>query len=209
MPRCLKHFYGAGDLGSGLEKTGIPACLSLFSDFNESVNAKNPSWEMAREEFVAQWGSLGTQWGINRTMAQIHALLMTAPEPMCTDEVMAKLEISRGNAHTNLKDLVGWNLVRIITKKGDRKEYFEAEKDVWKIFITISKERKRREIEPAIHLLRDCADRTKDEAAGPGREFHQQMKDLDEFLSFGVKVADTVITMKHASALQWAMRLLG
>jgi DNA-binding transcriptional regulator GbsR (MarR family) len=205
----LKHFYGAGDLGNGLEKTGIPACLSLFSDFNENVSNKNPSWEMARDEFVAQWGSLGTQWGINRTMAQIHALLMTAPEPMCTDEVMEKLEISRGNAHTNLKDLVGWNLVRIITKKGDRKEYFEAEKDVWKIFITISKERKRREIEPAIHLLRDCADRTKDEAAGPGRDFHQQMKDLDEFLSFGVKVADTVITMKHASALQWAMRLLG
>jgi DNA-binding transcriptional regulator GbsR (MarR family) len=122
---------------------------------------------------------------------------------------MEKLQISRGNAHTNLKDLVGWNLVRIITKRGDRKEYFEAEKDVWKIFITISKERKRREIEPAIHLLRDCAAQTKDEAAGPGRDFHQQMKDLDEFLSFGVKVADTVITMKHASALQWAMRLLG
>lgn len=168
-----------------------------------------PEWEKAREEFVVQWGSLGTQWGINRTMAQIHALLMTAPEPMCTDEVMARLEISRGNAHTNLKDLVGWNLVRIITKKGDRKEYFEAEKDVWKIFITISKERKRREIEPAIHLLRDCAARTKDEAAGPGKDFHQQMQDLDEFLSFGVKVADTVISMKHASALQWAMRLLG
>ncbi len=181
----------------------------MFSVFSENVNKELPPWEKAREEFVAQWGSLGTQWGINRTMAQIHALLMTAPEPMCTDEVMEKLQISRGNAHTNLKDLVGWNLVRIITRKGDRKEYFEAEKDVWKIFITISKERKRREIEPAIHLLRDCAAQTKDEAAGPGRDFHQQMKNLDEFLSFGVKVADTVITMKHASALQWAMRLLG
>jgi DNA-binding transcriptional regulator GbsR (MarR family) len=163
----LKRFYDAGDLGNGLEKTGIPACLSLFSVFNESMSNELPPWEKAREEFVAQWGSLGTQWGINRTMAQIHALLMTAPEPMCTDEVMEKLQISRGNAHTNLKDLVGWNLVRIITKKGDRKEYFEAEKDVWKIFITISKERKRREIEPAIHLLRDCAAQTKDEASRP------------------------------------------
>lgn len=171
--------------------------------------AEQPAWEKAREEFVVQWGSLGTQWGINRTMAQIHALLMTAPEPMSTDDVMAKLEISRGNAHTNLKELVEWDLVRIITKKGDRKEYFEAEKDVWKIFITISRERKRREIEPAIRLLRDCAAQTKDEAAGPGRDFHRQMKELDEFLSFGVKVGDTVISMKHASALQWAMRLLG
>lgn len=173
------------------------------------MSKEQPAWEKAREEFVTQWGSLGTQWGINRTMAQIHALLMTAPEPMCTDDVMEKLQISRGNAHTNPKDLVGWNLVRIITRKGDRKEYFEAEKDVWKIFVTISKERKRREIEPAIRLLRDCAAQTKGETSGPGREFNQQMKDLDEFLSFGMKVADTVITMKHASALQWAMRLLG
>lgn len=181
----------------------------MFSVFNESVSEELPAWEKAREEFVTQWGSLGTQWGINRTMAQIHALLMTAPEPMCTDDVMAKLEISRGNAHTNLKELVEWDLIRIITKKGDRKEYFEAEKDVWKIFITITRERKRREIEPAIRLLRDCADQTKEEKAGPGREFHQQMKELDEFLSFGLKVGDTVIAMKHASALQWAMRLLG
>ena len=173
------------------------------------MSKEQQAWEGAREEFVSQWGSLGTQWGINRTMAQIHALLMTAPEPMSTDDVMEKLQISRGNAHTNLKELVGWNLVRIVTKKGDRKEYFEAEKDVWKIFITISRERKRREVEPAIQLLRDCADRTKSEKSGPGRDFHQQMKDLEEFLSFGVKVADTVISMKHASALQWAMRLLG
>ncbi|MEK0446491.1 MAG: hypothetical protein RLZZ399_1812 [Verrucomicrobiota bacterium] len=167
-----------------------------------------PDWEKAREEFVSQWGSLGTQWGINRTMAMIHALLMTAPEPLCTDEVMEKLQISRGNAHTNLKDLVGWNIIRIVTKRGDRKEYFEAEKDVWKIFTTIAKERKRREIEPAIHLLRECAAKTQDETEGPGREFHQQMRDLNEFLSFAVKVGDTVISMKHTSALQWAMRLL-
>lgn len=168
-----------------------------------------PPWEKAREEFVAQWGSLGTQWGINRTMAMIHALLMTSPHPMNTDEVMERLRISRGNAHTNLKELVGWNLVRMAPKKGERREYFEAEKDVWKIFVTISRERKRREIEPAIQLLRDCAHRTRDEPAGAGHDFHRQMRDLEEFLSFGVKVADTVVSMKHASALQWAMRLLG
>ena len=166
------------------------------------------SWESARDQFVVQWGSLGTQWGINRTMAQIHALLITAPEPMSTDEVMDKLEISRGNAHTNLKELVSWNLVRILSKKGDRKEYFEAEKDIWTIFITIAKERRRREIDPAIRLLRDCAAQTKDAPAGPGREFHQTMKELDEFLSFASKVSDTVISMKQTSALQWAMRLL-
>jgi DNA-binding transcriptional regulator GbsR (MarR family) len=170
---------------------------------------KPVSWEKARDEFVAQWGAIGTQWGINRTMAQIHALLMTAPEPMHTDEIMARLEISRGNANTNLRELVGWGLVHSIVRKGERKEYFEAEKDVWTIFVTISRERKRRELAPALAVLKKCAEETKGEGAGAGRQFHRQMKDLQEFVEFGMKVSDVVAGMKHASALQWAMRLLG
>ena len=74
-------------------------------------------------------GAMGTQWGINRTMAQIHALLMIELQPMDTESVMEQLEISRGNAHTNLKELVSWGLIRIVVKKGERREYFEAEKD--------------------------------------------------------------------------------
>ena len=94
-----------------------------------------------RDRFIAQWGVMGTQWGINRTMAQIHALLMTTPEPMSTDQVMEELHISRGNAHTNLKELVNWGLLRIVTRKGERKEFFEAELDVWEIFRRIVLER--------------------------------------------------------------------
>src|SRR6218665_1879966 len=107
----------------------------------------------ARDEFVAQWGALGTQWGINRTMAQIHALLITAPDPLSTDEVMEDLQISRGNAHTNLKELVAWGLIRTVLRKGERREYFEAEKDVSQMFTIIARERKRREIEPALGIL--------------------------------------------------------
>jgi len=142
-------------------------------------------------------------------MAQVHALLITAPEPLSTDEVMEKLLISRGNAHTNLKELVGWGLVRIVVRKGERREYFEAEKDVWKMFIIISKERRKREIEPALGVLRECAEQTKGQREGPGREFHRQMKELEEFVSFGLKVSDMVGSMKQTTALQWAMRLLG
>jgi DNA-binding transcriptional regulator GbsR (MarR family) len=172
--------------------------------------ANPPSeWEAARDDFVAQWGALGSHWGINRTMAQIHALLMTAPEPMYTDEIMDKLQISRGNANTNLRELVGWGLIQIIHRKGERKEFFQAEKDVWKMVITIARERKRREIVPALEVLKSCAERTKGESAGPGREFYQQMKELQEFVEFGIKVSDTISSMKHASALQWAMKLLG
>jgi len=91
-------------------------------------------FENAKEEYIAQWGALGTSWGISRTMAQVHALLMISPEPLSTDQCMEELQISRGNAHTNLKELVGWGLVKIVVKKGERKEFFEAEKDVWKVF---------------------------------------------------------------------------
>lgn len=165
-------------------------------------------WETSRDEFIAHWGALGSQWGISRTMAQVHALLMTAPEPMHTEEIMERLEVSRGNANTNLRELVGWGLVRIVIKKGERREYFEAEKDVWKMFVIITKERKRRELDPALDVLRNCAAETKDEPAGPGKDFHNQMKELQEFVEFGMKVSDTVASMKHSSALQWAMRLL-
>jgi DNA-binding transcriptional regulator GbsR (MarR family) len=167
------------------------------------------TWEDSREEFIAQWGALGSNWGINRTMAQIHALLMTAPEPMYTDEIMQRLHISRGNANTNLRELNGWGLIRLVVKKGERREYFEAEKDVWKMFIIIAKERKRRELDPALGVLKGCAEQTKGENAGPGRDFHRQMKELQEFVEFGMKVSDTVAGMKHASALQWAIKLLG
>ncbi len=175
------------------------------------MNPLNTSsdWETSRDEFVAEWGTLGTYWGINRTMAQIHALLMTAPEPLSTDEVMEKLQVSRGNAHTNLKELVSWKLLRIVTKKGERREFFEAEKDLWTIFATITRERRRREIEPAVLLVRNCAEKTKSEESPEGKTFHQQMKELDEFLSFGLKISDTVIGMRYPAVLQWAVRLMG
>jgi len=128
---------------------------------NNSDVSANLSLDEVRDNFISQWGAFGSHWGINRTMAQIHALLMTGLEALSTDEVMAKLSVSRGNAHTNLKELVSWGLVRIVVKKGDRKEYFDAERDVWKIFTIILRERQRREIDPALDLLRNCQEETK------------------------------------------------
>src|SRR5438105_1664593 len=115
----------------------------------------------ARDEFVTQWGTMGSAWGINRTMAQIHALLITSPAAMSTDETMEDLKISRGNAHGNLRDLVSWGLIRSVVRKGERKEFFEAEKNVWKIFCIIIRERRRRELRPAMDVLKECAGRTK------------------------------------------------
>jgi len=165
--------------------------------------------KQARDEFVAQWGAMGSQWGINRTMAQIHALLMTAPEPVGTDEVMTELQISRGNAHTNLKELVTWGLVRIIVKKGERREFFEAEKDVWQIFTIVTRERKRREIEPALSMLNQCSEATRALSSAEGKAFHAQIRQLEEFVGFASKVADKVGGMKHGFAIQLAAKLLG
>ncbi len=165
--------------------------------------------ERARDEFVAQWGALGTQWGINRTMAQIHALLMTSPLPMCTDEVMESLAASRGNAHSNLKELVNWGLVRMIVVKGDRRDFYEAEKDVWQIFTIIARERKKREIDPALALLNKCAAETKDLKGAEAKAFHDQMKQLEEFVSFASKMSDRVSSMRHGLAIQLASKILG
>jgi DNA-binding transcriptional regulator GbsR (MarR family) len=173
------------------------------------MNAAADALNQSRDEFVAQWGALGTQWGINRTMAQIHALLMTAPQPLSTDDVMAELTVSRGNAHTNLKELVAWGLVRIVVKKGDRREYFEAEKDVWKIFTIVARERKRREIEPALAVLRKCAEDSEGIDTPEGKVFHEQMRQLEEFVEFASKMSDKIASMKHGFAIQIAAKLLG
>lgn len=174
---------------------------------SEQGSARN--LQDTRDEFVAQWGALGTQWGINRTMAQIHALLMTAVEPLSTDEVMEQLQISRGNAHTNLKELVAWGLLRVVVRKGERREYFEAEKDVWKIFTIVARERKRREIEPALAVLNRCAEESEGSDTPEGRAFHQQMRELEEFVRFASNMADRISSMKHGFAVQLASKLLG
>lgn len=166
-------------------------------------------FQQAKDEFIAQWGALGTSWGISRTMAQVHALLMISPEALSTDQCMEELQISRGNAHTNLKELVGWGLVKIIVKKGERKEFFEAEKDVWKVFTIVLRERKRREVDPALALLQDCAERSKAVKTKEGKVFHHQMKELEEFAMFATKVAEKISLLKYGPALKYADKFLG
>lgn len=171
---------------------------------------KTPDDELlvrVREEFVAQWGALGSHWGINRSMAQVHALLMIAPEPLGTDEVMEQLRISRGNAHANLKELVAWGLVRVVVRKGERREFFEAEKDVWKIFTIVARERKRREIEPALEVLARCVEECSGIRSTEGQALLKQLEELREFVSFASKVADRVAALRHPMAAKLAAKL--
>ena len=176
---------------------------------NNSDVSANLSLDEVRDNFISQWGAFGSHWGINRTMAQIHALLMTGLEALSTDEVMAKLSVSRGNAHTNLKELVSWGLVRIVVKKGDRKEYFDAERDVWKIFTIILRERQRREIDPALDLLRNCQEETKGLQGAEAEAFRNQVKELENFVSFARNLGSKVDKLSYGPAMKLAAKFLG
>lgn len=107
----------------------------------------------AKQQFVSNWGAFGTHWGINRTMAQIHALLLVSPDPITQDDIMEELDISRGNVNMNIRELINWGLVERVVLTGERKEFFSAEKDIWKVVKQIVKERKKRELEPMLQLL--------------------------------------------------------
>ena len=141
----------------------------------------------AKGLLVRRWGELGGYWGINRTMAEMHALLFVSDRPLCTDDIMAQLHVSRGNASMNLRALVDWGLVQRVHHFGDRKEYFQADTDVWHMFETIMRERRRREVEPIVATINRCREMVAD-SAGAGRSEVHETRDfrrrLDEFQNF-------------------------
>ena len=153
-------------------------------------------------------GAIGSVWGINRTMAQIHALLMTALKPLTTDEIMADLKISRGNAHGNLRELVSWGLIRSVIRKGERKEYFEAEKDVWRMFCIIMRERSRRELRPAMEVLQECAKRTRDLKGADASAFNAQIKSLSDFLNMADGFITKLAASEQSKVVPWALKIL-
>lgn len=167
-----------------------------------------PSLAEARLEFVTQWGVLGSAWGINRTMAMLHALLLTSDAPLSTDEAMEVLAISRGNANTNLRELVSWGLVRKVVRPGERREYFEAEKDVWRIFCTVVRERKRREVDPTLAVLRDCAARTEGLRGAEARSFHRLMRTIAELVELAARMMDRVAASERSTIVPAVLKLL-
>ena len=145
----------------------------------------------AKNRFIQSWGTLATQWGINRTMAQIHALLMVSPEPLDTDVIMESLQISRGNANMNLRDLLDWGLIYKQLKLGERREFFYAEKDVWKIARQVAKERRRREITPVIEVLEEL--KVIDTDSPEAREFQKVITDISKVVGFADNTLNAVI----------------
>ena len=130
---------------------------------------------------VLHWGEMATRWGIARSVAQVHALLFLSPEPLTADTVAATLGLARSNVSVSLKELQAWDLVSVTHVLGDRRDYFQARKDIWDVLVTIMDGRKRREIDPTIHLLRECTLEARNDTETP-EQVKERIASMVEFL---------------------------
>jgi DNA-binding transcriptional regulator GbsR (MarR family) len=133
-----------------------------------------------QQRFILHWGEMGTRWGINRTVAQIHALLYMSPRPLPAEEIANLLAVARSNVSTSLKELQGWGIVRLVHEMGDKRDHFESMHDVWELFRVVLDERKKREIDPTLAMLRECiAEAEADDATDVYTE--TRLRDLKTF----------------------------
>jgi DNA-binding transcriptional regulator GbsR (MarR family) len=162
----------------------------------------------AKNKFIQQWGSLGSKWGINRTMAQIHALFLITQEPLSAEEVMDALQISRGNANMNIRTLIDWGLVYKEYKIGERKEFFTGEKDIWKVAQRVIKIRQRTELDPIMHALVELQHvestaKDKDDVA----YFTDQIKNIKSLAELADKSLTTISNSNESWFLRTFMKL--
>ena len=192
-----------------------PATFGPASIMSETSENQPGTVRDAQDQFIEIWGRMGSSWGISRTMAEVHALLYITGESMCTDDVMERLNISRGNASMTLRGLTDWGIVHRQHKRGDRKEYFQAEADIWSMFKTIARERKKRELDPVVASLFEVRDLTGDtrlakkNGADPS-ELKAHNERLDEMLNF-ISTLDKLsngVLNKEGGGLRKALSLL-
>jgi DNA-binding transcriptional regulator GbsR (MarR family) len=169
---------------------------------------------VAQDEFIRRWGEMGATWGINRTMAEIHALCYITGVPQCTDDVMERLHISRGNASMSLRALCDWGIIRRLHKRGERREYFESLSDVWEIFSIIAAERKRREMDPVLETIKKCQQMLDEQTIGKAaakqeevRMTRQRLASMEEFMSVTNKIFQQFVSNAR-SGLNRVVRVL-
>lgn len=166
-------------------------------DFDETIGRATPATgelRSAQDLFIRRWGEMGQIWGINRTMAEIHAFLYVTAQPQCTDDVMERLNISRGNASMSLRALCDWGIIRRLHKRGERREYFESLGDVWEMFSIIAAERKRREMDPVLETIKQCREMLDEKHLGSGAKkddvlaTRQRLAGMEEFMETTNKI---------------------
>ena len=153
-----------------------------------------PKLSTVQQKFILHWGEMGIRWGINRTVAQIHALLFISPKPINAEDIAGTLNVARSNVSNSLKELQGWGIIKRVHVLGDSRDHFESMKDVWEMFRVVLDERKKREIDPTVALLRDCvAEAHKDKETDEYTE--QKLKELADFFD--------VTTAWYGQIRQW------
>ena len=172
------------------------------------------SLRTSQDLFIRRWGEMGQTWGINRTMAEIHAFLYITAQPQSTDDVMERLNISRGNASMSLRALCDWGIIRRMHKRGERREYFESLSDVWEMFSIIIAERKRREMDPVLETIRQCQQMLSESALGKAaakqetvRITRERLAGMEEFMAVSNKIFQQFISNAR-SGLSRVVRVL-
>jgi DNA-binding transcriptional regulator GbsR (MarR family) len=171
----------------------------------------------AQQKFVLHWGEMGARWGINRTVAQVHALLFTSARALTADEIVELLSVARSNVSNSLRELQSWGIVKIVHLIGDRRDHFESIHDVWEMFRVIVDERKKREIDPTLSFLQECVREAGKSKAPADETTARRLKDLLNFFEIttdwyaqirrlptalllkGVKLGDKVFHLLHLS----------
>lgn len=171
---------------------------------------KSDSYRQFVEQFVLLWGEMASAWGINKTMAQIHALLYAETSPLDTDSIMEKLDISRGNANMNLRNLLQWQLIHKVHFKGQRKDYYTAEKDVWNMVATLVRERQQREIAPIRENLEQLYKLYEEEGlkTEEALEFKQRIKNFVEFLEMFERFTDALLPYINKKNLKFLKQIV-
>jgi DNA-binding transcriptional regulator GbsR (MarR family) len=156
----------------------------------------------AVEKFILHWGEMGTRWGINRTVAQIHALLFISPKPLNAEEIAETLGVARSNVSNSLRELQSWGIVKVVHIMGDRRDHFETMKDVWEMFRTVLEERKKREIDPTAEFLRECLIEVNKSPADTKTK--ERLKELSDFFESLISVYDQVSKIQTPALLRVA-----
>ncbi len=157
------------------------------------------TFEEGRNKFIESWGKLAINWGLNRTIGQVHALLLISCKPLCADTIMEELKISRGNANMTLRTLIDWGIVHKIHLPGERKEFFKAEKDMWKVMTQVVKMRKRKELDPMIEVLSEIAS-----VSAECEESKEFCRTVNEITSFSIKAESTLNNVTNTE-MSWLM----
>ncbi|MBZ4190305.1 GbsR/MarR family transcriptional regulator [Niabella beijingensis] len=164
--------------------------------------------EASKQKFINTWGALGTEWGINKSVAQVQALLLVSDEPLSTDTIMETLTISRGNANMSLRQLLDYGIIYKKVIAGDRKEYFVAEKDIWKWALKIALMRKQKEIDPVLNVLTELETETKKDKTAEGKALYKTIHEIQTFTEQLSTLVERVATSTRGELLLKLLKLI-